>query len=105
MHNRETAYNHFSRTISLSHDGITKVSFFSPLGEWNGQHGMVLYPFALNNLAARTHDGYLTAAREAQRRSNGGKDVSVGGIKGFSTLFQVKKWLIFFLVSLVSEKD
>ena len=50
---------------------------------------MVLYPFVRNNLTPRTHDGYLSAASEAQRRSNGGKDVSVFGIKGFSTLFQV----------------
>ena len=66
---------------------------------------MVLYPFVLNNLVPRTHDGYLTAAREAQRRSNGGKEVSVAGIKGFSTLFQVKRWLILFMALPECEKD
>jgi hypothetical protein len=50
---------------------------------------MVLYPFIRNDLTPRTHNGYINAAREAQKRSNGKKDVSIHGIKGFSTLFQV----------------
>lgn len=59
------------------------------LGEWNPDCNMVLYPFTRNDLTARTHDSYLDAAREAQRRSNGRKDVSIDGIKGLSTLLQV----------------
>ena len=52
-------------------------------------NGMVLYPFIRNDLTVRTHRSYLNAAREAQRRSNGRKDISVDGIKGLSTLLQV----------------
>ena len=59
------------------------------LGEWSQDYAMVLYPFSRNNLTARTHDGYIKAAQEAQKRSNGKKDVSVQGVKGFSSLFQV----------------
>lgn len=58
-------------------------------GEWNSEHKLVLYPYAHNNLTPRTHDSYLHAAREAQRKSNGGKSVSIAGVKGFSTLFEV----------------
>ena len=57
---------------------------------------MVLYPFTRNDLTPRTHDSYVNAAREAQRRSKGDKDVSILGIKGFSTLFEVRRTIVFF---------
>ena len=50
-------------------------------GEWNPDCNVVLYSFTRNDLTARTHDSYLDAAREAQRRSNGRRDVSIDGIK------------------------
>ena len=59
------------------------------LGEWSQDFSMVLYPFSRNDLTPRTHDGYLAAAQEAQKKSNGKRNISVHGVKGFSSLFQV----------------
>ncbi|CAF1561803.1 unnamed protein product, partial [Didymodactylos carnosus] len=58
-------------------------------GVWDAGYNKVLYPYANNDLTARTHDGYLKAAREALRKSNGGKEVAVDGIKGLSSLLQI----------------
>ncbi|CAF4657096.1 unnamed protein product, partial [Rotaria socialis] len=49
----------------------------------------VVYPFTRNNLTPRTHSTYLNAAKEAQTKSIRGKAVSIGGIKGLSTLLQI----------------
>ncbi|CAF4650476.1 unnamed protein product, partial [Rotaria magnacalcarata] len=48
---------------------------------WSPDYKKVLYPYEKNDLTARTHDSYLKAAREAIRKSNGGKEVAVEGIK------------------------
>jgi hypothetical protein len=49
----------------------------------------VLYPYTNNDYTPRTHDGYLKAARAAIKRSNGGKEVPVDGIKGLSSLLKI----------------
>ncbi|CAF4175782.1 unnamed protein product, partial [Rotaria magnacalcarata] len=56
--------------------------------EWNTENNVVVYPFTRNNLTPRTHSTYLNAAKEAQTKSIRGKAVSIGGIKGLSTLLQ-----------------
>lgn len=62
------------------------------LGIWKSEHNKVVYPYAYNDLTPRTHDGYLKAAREALRKSNGGKEVAVDGIKGLSSLLRIFKY-------------
>ncbi len=59
------------------------------LGIWSAGYNKVLYPYSKNDLTPRTHDGYLKAAEEALRKSNGGKEIAVHGIKGLSSLLQI----------------
>lgn len=63
--------------------------FFYFIGIWNPCFKKVLYPYKLNDPTPRTHHGYLKAAQEAIRKSNGGKEVPIDGIKGLSTLLQI----------------
>lgn len=62
---------------------------FHVLGIWSPDYKKVLYPYKNNDLTARTHESYLKAAREAIRKSNGGKEVAVDGIKGLSSLLRI----------------
>jgi hypothetical protein len=94
---RTISFNGYSACAECCSTGMSltkkserqKFLFLFFIGEWNPTHSMVLYPFIRNDLTSRTHDGYINAAREAQKKSNGKKNVSVDGIKGFSSLFQV----------------
>ncbi|CAF1569579.1 unnamed protein product, partial [Rotaria magnacalcarata] len=70
---------------------INKPRFFPP-SIWSQQYNKVLYPYKNNDLTPRTHDNYLKAAREAIRKSSGGKEVAVDGIKGLSSLFRIFKY-------------
>ena len=58
-------------------------------GVWSADYNKVLYPYSGNDLVPRTHYGYLTAAKEAVRKSNSGKEVDVNGIKSISTLLNI----------------
>ena len=58
-------------------------------GVWSADYNKVLYPYSGNDLVPRTHYGYLTAAKEAVRKSNGGKKVDVNDIKSISTLLNI----------------
>lgn len=84
------------RKIKFIYLDLKKILFLR-LGEWSVNNNMVVYPYARNNLTPRTHLEYLDAANEAQKKSIHGKNVSIHGIKGLSTLFQVNNFLYFLL--------
>ena len=58
---------------------MSLLSFFF-IGVWNSCYHKVLYPYKSVDLTPRTHHGYRRAAREAVRKSNGGKEVAIDGI-------------------------
>ncbi|CAF2156728.1 unnamed protein product [Rotaria magnacalcarata] len=70
-------------------NGYSACTFCCSRGIWSPDYKKVLYPYEKNDLTARTHDSYLKAAREAIRKSNGGKEVAVEGIKGLSSLLRI----------------
>ncbi|CAF1433030.1 unnamed protein product [Rotaria sordida] len=70
-------------------NGYSACTFCRSRGIWYPEYNKVLYPYKNNDLTARTHDSYLKAAREAIRKSNGGKEVAVDGIKGLSSLLRI----------------
>ncbi|CAF4418103.1 unnamed protein product, partial [Rotaria sp. Silwood2] len=57
--------------------------------EWNETYKMILYPYSGNDYTPRTHNGYVKAAQEAIKKSNGGRKVTVDGIKGISALLEI----------------
>ncbi|CAF3566226.1 unnamed protein product [Rotaria socialis] len=77
----------FCKTINFN--GYSACSECCSTGEWSTENNVVVYPFTRNNLTPRTHSTYLNAAKEAQTKSIRGKAVSIGGIKGLSTLLQI----------------
>ncbi|CAF3413761.1 unnamed protein product [Rotaria socialis] len=85
----------FCKTINFN--GYSACSECCSTGEWSTENNVVVYPFTRNNLTPRTHSTYLNAAKEAQTKSIRGKAVSIGGIKGLSTLLQVSKIQIHFV--------
>lgn len=74
---------------------MLKNILFVFVGEWNPENKVVIYPFAQNNLTSRTHEQYIKAAKEAQKKSTHSKTASVNGIKGISALLQVSRILIY----------
>ncbi|CAM4839707.1 unnamed protein product [Rotaria magnacalcarata] len=77
----------FCKTINFN--GYSACSECCSTGEWSTENNVVVYPFTPNNLTPRTRSTYLNAAKEAQTKSIRGKAVSIGGIKGLSTLLQI----------------
>ncbi|CAF1508466.1 unnamed protein product, partial [Rotaria sordida] len=78
-------------------NGYSACTFGCSRGIWNPEYNKVLYPYKNNDFTARTHDSYLKAAREAIRKSNGGKEVAVDGIKAIKLLYspQTKEEILF----------
>ncbi|CAF4020967.1 unnamed protein product [Rotaria magnacalcarata] len=72
-------------------NGYSACTFCCSRGIWSPDYKKVLYPYENNDLTARTHDSYLKAAREAIRKSNGGKEVAVEGIKGHIP-YLINRW-------------
>ena len=50
---------------------------------------MILYPYNRNDYTARTHDGYVKAGQKAVKKSSGGREVVVDGIKSLSALLEI----------------
>ncbi|CAF1042899.1 unnamed protein product [Didymodactylos carnosus] len=68
--------------------GYLACTFCCSRGIWDAGYNKVLYPYANNDLRARTHVGYLKAAREV-RKSTGGEEVAVDRIKRLASLLQI----------------
>ncbi|CAF1598178.1 unnamed protein product, partial [Didymodactylos carnosus] len=77
----------FCNTINFN--GYYACSCCRTKGEWNATYKMILYPYNGNDYTARTHDGYVKAAQEAAKKSSGGREVAVDGIKGLSALLEI----------------
>ncbi|CAF0999332.1 unnamed protein product, partial [Didymodactylos carnosus] len=77
----------FLNTISFN--GYYACSYCCTKGEWCKDSRMVLYPYEQNDFTERTHQQFVKAATEAEQKINGGRELSVTGVKGFSILLEV----------------